>query len=97
MQTPPIDVNYIARLARLRLTEDETARFTEDITQVLAYVDLLNRWDTEHIEPMCHPLPASDALREDTPRPGLSTEQALMNAPQSGQNQIRVPKVVESA
>ncbi len=97
MQTPPIDVAYIAQLARLRLTEEETAGFTEDISQVLAYVDVLNRWDTEQTEPMYHPLPTFDALRNDEARPGLSAEQALLNAPQSGQNQIRVPKVVESA
>lgn len=97
MKTPPIDVAYIARLARLRLTEDETARFSEDISQVLDYVGVLNQWDTEGVEPMYHPLPTSDALRQDEARPGLSTEKALLNAPQSAQDQIRVPKVVESA
>lgn len=97
MKTPPIDVAYIARLARLRLTDDETTRFSEDISQVLDYVGVLNRWDTEGVEPMYHPLPTSDALRQDEACPGLSTESALLNAPQSAQDQIRVPKVVESA
>lgn len=97
MKTPPIDVAYIARLARLQLTEDETARFSNDISQVLDYVGLLNRWETDGVEPMYHPLPSFDALRQDEPQPGLSVESVLLNAPQSGQNQIRVPKVVESA
>ena len=67
-----IDVAYIARLAKLELTADETARFSEDLNQVLAYVAQLDQWDTTGIEPMYHPLPVFDALREDTPGISLS-------------------------
>ncbi|MBQ5665174.1 MAG: Asp-tRNA(Asn)/Glu-tRNA(Gln) amidotransferase subunit GatC [Akkermansia sp.] len=96
-QTNLIDVAYIARLAKLDLTPEETARFSEDLNQVLAYVAQLDQWDTTGIEPMYHPLPVFDALREDTPGISLSNEAALSNAPAQEDGQFRVPKVVESA
>lgn len=92
-----IDVAYIARLAKLELTEEETARFSEDLNQVLAYVAQLDQWDTTGVEPMYHPLPVFDALRPDTPGTSLSNEAALSNAPAQEDGQFRVPKVVESA
>jgi aspartyl-tRNA(Asn)/glutamyl-tRNA(Gln) amidotransferase subunit C len=96
-QTNLIDVAYIARLAKLDLTPEETARFSEDLNQVLAYVAQLDQWDTTGIEPMYHPLPVFDALREDNPGISLSNEAALSNAPAQEDGQFRVPKVVESA
>ena len=92
-----IDVAYIARLAKLELTEEETARFSDDLNQVLAYVAQLDQWDTTGVEPMYHPLPVFDALRPDTPGTSLSNEAALSNAPAQEDGQFRVPKVVESA
>ena len=96
-QTNLIDVAYIARLAKLDLTPEETTRFSEDLNQVLAYVAQLDQWDTTGIEPMYHPLPVFDALREDTPGISLTNEAALSNAPAQEDGQFRVPKVVESA
>ena len=96
-QTNLIDVAYIARLAKLDLTPEETARFSEDLNQVLAYVAQLDQWDTTGIEPMYHPLPVFDALRVDSPGISLSNEAALSNAPAQEDGQFRVPKVVESA
>ena len=96
-QTNLIDVAYIARLAKLELTEAETDKFSEDLNQVLAYVAQLDQWDTTGVKPMYHPLPVFDALREDTPGTSLSNEAALANAPAQEDGQFRVPKVVESA
>jgi aspartyl-tRNA(Asn)/glutamyl-tRNA(Gln) amidotransferase subunit C len=96
-QTNLIDVAYIARLAKLELTEAETDKFSEDLNQVLAYVAQLEQWDTTNVEPMYHPLPVFDALREDIPGSSLSNEAALANAPAQEDGQFRVPKVVESA
>ena len=96
-QTNLIDVAYIARLAKLELTADETARFSDDLNQVLAYVAQLEQWDTTQVEPMYHPLPVFDALREDIPGISLSNEAALSNAPAQEEGPFRVPKVVESA
>ena len=96
-QTNLIDVAYIARLAKLELTEAETDKFSEDLNQVLAYVAQLEQWNTTNVEPMYHPLPVFDALREDIPGSSLSNEAALANAPAQEDGQFRVPKVVESA
>ncbi len=97
MEQAHIDVAYIAKLAKLELTEEETTSFSQDLNQVLAYVAQLEKWDTSSVEPMYHPLPTFDALRADTPGSSLSNEAALSNAPQQEDGQFRVPKVVESA
>lgn len=92
-----IDVSYIAKLAKIELTPEETARFSTDLNQVLDYVAQLEKWDTSQVEPMYHPLPAFDAVREDVPGVSLSNEDAVLNAPAAEDGQFRVPKVVESA
>ncbi len=97
MEQAHIDVAYIAKLAKLELTEAEANSFSQDLNQVLAYVAQLEKWDTSSVEPMYHPLPTFDALRADTPGCSLSNEAALSNAPQQEDGQFRVPKVVESA
>lgn len=96
-EQPTIDVAYIAGLAKLELTAEETERFSQDLNQVLAHVQQLEQWDTTNTEPMYHPLPVFDALRADEPGDSLSNEAALANAPAQGEGQFRVPKVVESA
>ena len=97
MDTPSIDVAYIAKLAKLALTPEETARFSEDLNQVLSYVAQLEQWDTTEVEPMYHPLPVFDAVRKDVPGTSLSNSEAVANAPAEEDGQFRVPKVVESA
>ena len=97
METPRIDVAYIAELAKLELSDEECSRFTHDLEQVLSYVAQLEQWDTRDVPPMYHPLEMYDALRDDIPRQSLSNKAALANAPQEVDGQFRVPKVVESA
>lgn len=97
MQQPQIDVAYIAGLAKLELTAEETERFSADLNQVLAYVAQLEKWDTADVPPMYHPLPVFDAVRPDTPGTSMSNTAALLNAPAAEDGQFRVPKVVESA
>ncbi len=97
MEASSIDVAYIAELAKIELTDEEKSRFTRDLDQVLNYVAQLEKWDTEGVEPMYHPLPVFDALRSDIPGESLSNEDALRNAPMQEDGQFRVPKVVESA
>ena len=61
--SPVIDVAYIARLAKIDLTEKEQSRLTRDLEQILDYVQQLKKWDTRQVEPMYHPVPTCDALR----------------------------------
>lgn len=97
MQPAHINVAYIAKLAKIELTEKEAQQFTADLNQILDYVAQLEQWDTSNVEPMYHPLPTYDALRADIPGHSLSNQDALLNAPQQEDGQFRVPKVVESA
>lgn len=97
MESPRIDVAYIAKLAKLELSEEETALLTDDLNQILGYIAQLEEWDTESVEPMYHPLPTYDAVRADIPGESLSNEAAIANAPAVEDGQFRVPKVVESA
>ena len=97
MEQPRIDVRYIARLVKLDLTAEETASFTQDLDQILAYVAQLEQWDTAAVAPMYNPLPTPDALRADVPGMSLSNDEAISNAPAAAEGQFRVPKVVESA
>ena len=92
-----IDVAYIAGLAKLELTPEETERFARDLNQVLDHVHSLEQWDTTDVEPMYHPLPVFDALRADEPGESLPNDAAVANAPAAEEGQFRVPKVVESA
>lgn len=81
MSTPQIDVAYIAKLARIDLTEEETALFSKDLDKILAYITKLESYDVTGIAPMNHPLPAMDVMREDIPETGFTQEEALSNAP----------------
>jgi aspartyl-tRNA(Asn)/glutamyl-tRNA(Gln) amidotransferase subunit C len=105
------DVNYVADLANLELTEEERVRMVRDLNSILDYVDMLGRLDTENVEPMAQ---VSDrygvdssktgserfayARREDVLfglRPSLPHDQALANAPDADAHYFRVPKVIE--
>lgn len=97
MNGTTIDVAYIARLAKLELTPEETEHFTADLNQILEHIAELSKWDVEGVEPMYHPLPTCDAIRADQPGESLSNKAALANAPAQEDGQFRVPKVVESA
>lgn len=87
------DVIHIAELARLELTDEEVARYQEQLSAVLEYFAKLQGVDTEGIPPTASVLPPRTVLREDEPRPGLSREELLANAPDVADNQFRVPPV----
>ncbi len=87
------DVIHIAELARLELTDEEVARYQEQLSAVLEYFASLQGVNTEGIPPTASVLPPRTVLREDEPRPGLSREELLANAPDVADNQFRVPPV----
>jgi aspartyl-tRNA(Asn)/glutamyl-tRNA(Gln) amidotransferase subunit C len=91
----PEDVQHVARLARLALTEAEQARLREELDAILAYVDALRALDTEGVEPTAHVLPVVNAMRDDEPRPCLPAETMLANAPDRSGAFFRVPRIIE--
>ncbi len=86
----------MARLARLRLTAGEVARFTEQLGEIFEYFERLDGVDTTGVEPFTHPRALTNVLREDDVVPGLSHEQALGNAPQARGGHFCVPRVLGS-
>lgn len=95
MSDHQIALKRIAELARLDLSEEELTTFESQLTPILKHIDTLSALDVEGVEPTAHPTPVFDVLRPDHPRPGIATEAVLQNAPESAQNQVRVPKVVD--
>ena len=93
--TEKIDIEYVAKLARIALSEEEKAKFSEQLGSVLGYIEKLEELDTEGVEPTAHPHPMENVWQEDVVSSELSVEAALQNAPKQRQNMIVVPKVVE--
>jgi aspartyl-tRNA(Asn)/glutamyl-tRNA(Gln) amidotransferase subunit C len=89
------EVEHIADLARLRLSEAEKERYGEQLSDILDYATRLQAVDTSGISPTSSMLPARSTLRADEPRPGLSLQDALGNAPEIEKDQFRVPPVLE--
>jgi aspartyl-tRNA(Asn)/glutamyl-tRNA(Gln) amidotransferase subunit C len=90
-----IDVDHVARLARLALTPEEKARIGEQLAKILTYIDTLNRLDTEGVEPTTHAVPVVNIMRDDEVGPCLSPEEALANAPDRVEGFFRVPRIIE--
>lgn len=89
------EVEHIADLARLTLTEEEKDRFSEQLSTILEYFSSLQNLDTTDIPPTSSVIAVRSVLRPDEPRPGLKEEALLRNAPDAEANQFRVPPVLE--
>ena len=94
-KTSDLDVAYVARLARINLTEAETKVFQKQLHDVLQYVEKLRQADVSNVEPAAHALPIFNVFREDAPRAWFTAEQAVSNAPRKANGLFIVPKVVE--
>jgi aspartyl-tRNA(Asn)/glutamyl-tRNA(Gln) amidotransferase subunit C len=90
-----LDVAYVARLARINLTEEETKAFQKQLGDVLNYVEKLRQADVSQVQATAHALPIFNVFREDQPRDWFTSEQALSNAPRKASDLFIVPKVVE--
>jgi aspartyl-tRNA(Asn)/glutamyl-tRNA(Gln) amidotransferase subunit C len=84
-------VLHVARLARLRLSEEELERMPAELSKILEHVERMNRLDLEGVEPTAHVVELQNVLREDTPRPSLPRERALEAAPDTAEGGFRVP------
>jgi aspartyl-tRNA(Asn)/glutamyl-tRNA(Gln) amidotransferase subunit C len=91
-----INVEDIAKLARVELTVEEAAEFQKEIESILGYVEELSAVDVEGIEPMAHATAITNVFGKDVPGPQLDREAILGNAPETLDDElIRVPKVIE--
>jgi aspartyl-tRNA(Asn)/glutamyl-tRNA(Gln) amidotransferase subunit C len=88
------EVEKIALLSRLLLSEDELQRMTVQLGGILGYMDLLGEVDTTGVEPMAHARDLTNVFREDVARPSLDREQALANAPHRDGECYLVPAVL---
>ncbi len=95
MSLKPQEVEHIAALARLDLSEEEKERYAGQLSAILDYAARLQALDTTGIPPTSSVLPQRSVLRPDETRPGLDLEQLLQNAPQAQDRQFRVPPVLD--
>ena len=89
------EVEHIAELARLALSEEEKERFRQQLSAILDYAVRLRNLDTTGTPPTSSVLPERSVLRSDEPRPGFSLDELLRNAPDVENDQFRVPPVFE--
>ena len=84
-------VLHVAKLARLKVTDDEVDRMAEELSKILEHVETMNELDLEGVEPTSHVVDLTNVLRADVPRPCLSREKALEQAPDAADGGFRVP------
>ena len=94
-QAADLDVAYVAKLARLNLTDEETALFQTQLGHVLEYASKLSEVDVSRVETAAHTIPIFNVFREDEPRDSFTAEEALSNAPRQANGLFIVTKVVE--
>lgn len=87
------DVEHVAKLARLALSEDEKKRFAEQLGRIIDHFNELEQVDTNGVEPMSHVLPIVNVLREDEVKESLGRERLLENAPEIENGFFRVPRI----
>ena len=91
----PIDVAYVAQLARITLTAAEKELFQKQLSDVLHYIEKLREVDVSGVEAATHAIPVFNIFRDDVPCDWFTADEALANAPRRANNLFIVPKVVE--
>jgi len=95
MATGDFDVNYVAHLARLKLSPEEAQKLGTQLVDILGYIEKLKQVDVSGVDPTAHPFPLVNVTRPDEARPSLPHDDALVNAPQKANGLFVVPKIVE--
>jgi aspartyl-tRNA(Asn)/glutamyl-tRNA(Gln) amidotransferase subunit C len=90
-----MDIEKVARLARLELTEEEKETFGKQLEQVLTYMEQLNRLDTTGVEPTSHAITLQNVFREDETKPSFLQEEVLGIAPVEESGYFKVPRIIE--
>ncbi|WP_227396856.1 Asp-tRNA(Asn)/Glu-tRNA(Gln) amidotransferase subunit GatC [Jeotgalibacillus aurantiacus] len=89
------EVKHVAHLARLSITEEEAAKFADQLGAIITFAEQLNELDTDHVEPTTHVLEMKNIMREDKSVDGLPREKVLKNAPDHQDGQVKVPTILE--
>ncbi len=95
MEISKEQVEHVARLARLEVSEEEKTTFARQLSGILTHMDQLKEVETAGVEPTATVLPTDNVFREDEVRPSLTQERALANAPDQADGFFRVPKILE--
>ena len=93
--SPELNIDHVAKLARLELTPEEKEKFSAQLGDVLTYIEQLKKVDVSHVEPTAHAFPVYNVWAEDIAQPGLPVDVALKNAPAQRKHMIVVPRVLE--
>lgn len=88
------EVRHVAMLARLALTDEQVETLRVELNSILGHIDTIQQLDLEGVEPMTHAIPLVNQTREDVRRPGLSREDALLNAPDAEDGAFKIPRIV---
>lgn len=89
------DVEHVALLSRLALSDEEKEMFAGQLSAILKYAEKLNELDTDGVEPTSHVLPLANVMREDEVRPSWPIEKVLANAPDDEDGHFKVPAVLD--
>ena len=95
MSSLTLKIEYVAELARIKLSPEEITVFRSQLENVLKHVERLNQVDVSHVDPTAHSFPIYNVFRSDEPRHGLDRQSALANAPRETQGLFLVTKVME--
>lgn len=90
-----IDIDHVARLARLALTDDERERLRAQLAVILEHAARVSEVATSDVPPTASAIPSANVLRADEPRASLASERAIANAPASEDGRFRVPRITE--
>lgn len=90
-----IDVEHVAKLARLGLSEEEKKLFTKQLSDILSFADSLRKINTDKVEPTSHAIPMKNVLREDKVIPCENTDDILSGGPQVEEHMFKVPRIIE--
>jgi aspartyl-tRNA(Asn)/glutamyl-tRNA(Gln) amidotransferase subunit C len=95
MPKVPIDIAHVAKLARIALTDEESARFSAQFGRLFEFIEELQALDVSGVHPTAQVIPLSNVLRDDVVQPCLTHEEALANAPATDGPYFKMPRILE--
>ncbi|MFC1632490.1 Asp-tRNA(Asn)/Glu-tRNA(Gln) amidotransferase subunit GatC [Candidatus Omnitrophota bacterium] len=90
-----MDIEYVAQLARINLSQEQKRKLSQQLSDILAYIEKLKQLNVDQVEPISHALPLQNVFRQDKKRASLAIEKVLSNAPAAKDDSFSVPRVIE--